>query len=139
MDLILRIAGVILATGSIIFAACMIEFNGGAGFRRLFYPITESGRPGYTVASKVQDSASDARSLDFTPVGSVPTRPATSVLPDFDLLECDGLTARIRTPQGRVLRASAGSRLPGAGQILAILRQRNAWVVTAEHGWIVSR
>ncbi len=139
MDLFLRIAGVILATGSIIFAVCMIELSGGVGLRWLFNHTTESGRPGFVIGSKFHYSVSDARSLDFTVVGSVPTRPATSVLQDFDLLECDGVTARIRTPQGRVLRASAGSRLSGAGKILSILRQRNSWIVTAEMGQIVSR
>lgn len=139
MDFFLRMAGVFLAAGSIIFAVCMIELSGGAGLRRLFNHMTEVDRPRYTVSSKVQDRASDGRSFDFTAVGSVRTRPVMSVLADFDLLDCDGLTARIRSPQGRVLRASVGSRVPGAGEILSIVRQRDAWIVTAEKGNIVSR
>ncbi len=139
MDLFLRTAGVILATGSIVFAVCMIELSSGASLRRLFNHTTESARSGYTITSKGQDSVSGVRLLDFSAVGSVPTRLILSVLPDFDLLECDGLTARIRTPQGRVLRLSAGSQLPGAGKILSILRQRNVWTVTAEKGQIISR
>jgi hypothetical protein len=138
MDFVLRMAGVILAAGSIIFAAAMIGFNGSAGLARLFIGFSGDDHPKYALVTDSGRGRPNRRSLDFTALGSIASRPVRRVLPDFELLDCDGVTAQIRTPQGRVVRIRAGLRLAGAGEILSITRGHNGWVVTTREGSIVA-
>lgn len=138
VDLFLRIAGVILAVGSIMFAATMIGFNGSAGLLHLFNSLPVDGYPKYAATVGFGRRWPDTRALDFTALGSIAVRAVPGVLPDFELIDCDGVSAQVRMPQGRVVRATAGSRLAGAGEILSISWGNDGCVVTTKEGRIVA-
>ncbi len=138
-DMLLRILGGMLATASILFAGLMIGVGPDVVSKRLVESIPDAAMRLAIIAFGHGSTLRGQRELDFGSVGSIPARGAARVLPDFEVLDCDGYGARIRTPQGRVLRVTGRARLSGVGEVVAISREGGGCIVSTREGRIVGR
>lgn len=138
-DNFLRILGGMLAVASILFAGLMIGVGPDIISKKLVESIPDSAIRLALVTFDHGSGGDRRREVDFEAVGSIHAFGGARLLSEFELLDCDGRGARVRTPQGRILRATIHSRLPGVGEIVAIARESGRCVVSTREGRIVGR
>lgn len=139
VDFLLRIVGGLLAAASILFAGLMIGLGPDVVSKRLVESIPDAVFRSAILTFDPARASRGRRALDFGAVGSIRDSGNSRILPEFELLDCERPGARVRTPQGRVLRVTTYSRLPAIGEIVAIVREGGRCIVSTREGRIVGR
>lgn len=133
----LRLAGLMLATGSCAFAAHMLsdsdrqpEFAGLEHLAIFAKPTTPTTR------RPPVEIAAGRGAIDYTPIGTAGGKDTKNLLVGYVLLDATAISALIRTPDGAVIRGAPGETLAGVGRILSIQPRGGRWRVVTTMGVI---
>jgi len=135
-EAMLRLAGVTLASGSVLFAAHMLSSSEVEPSITGIQHLAIYARPAVTAQLRAQRLRPN---IDYTPIGSTQSLEQQSSLTGYQLVEATPGSALIRIPEGRVVRILSGARLPGIGEIRAVELRGGEWVVVTQAGLIRER
>ncbi len=130
----LKLTGLALASGSIVFAAYMISDYKGEPRITGIEHLAIYSKPALHLALRQQDKP--PAELDRMPVGSIGNGESGAALTGYEILKASRDEALLRLPQGRIIRVSSGSRIAGLGAVIAIERQAGKWSLVTEGGVI---
>jgi len=133
----LRITGVALAGGSVVFAAHMVGRSDRDPQIIGIEHLAIYARPATSASMRPRVARSE--NIDYTPVSSIRGGFPTTTLTDFELIEASSVRATIRTPLGRVTQVTPGARLSGIGEVVSIAQRNGKWIVTTQSGIICER
>lgn len=130
----LKLAGLALAAGSVLFAAAMLSDQRGAPQITGIQHLAIYSKPATQLVARQRGKPKVL--IDDMPVGSIGKSRPSAALTGYEILDASSDGALLRLPQGRVLRVSRGARIAGLGSVLAIERQGNEWTLVTEAGVI---
>ncbi len=133
----LKLTGLSLASGSIVFAAHMMSDHAGEPRITGIEHLAIYSKPAIQLASRQRDKL--MATVDGMPVGSIGKNQTGAAPAGYEILEASREAALLRLPQGRIMRVSSGSRIAGLGAVLAIERQGAKWALVTESGVIRGR
>lgn len=128
---ILRLLGVGLACGSLVFAAHMTSGPGRSPQIVGMEHLAIYSRPSIFRAQRMRGPG-----VDFTPIGSTSRSAPDVFLVEYEILEANGATALLRLPGGQIARVAPGARLAGLGEIVSIYRRDGQTTIVTEKGLI---
>jgi len=130
----LRAIGVALAGGSVVFAAHTTGANSGQ-------PQIHGAEHFAIYARQKSGGARKPERLDIdNTAASGVQRAATTVFrDDYEIVEAAAPSARIRSPQGRIMTVAPGMKYPVLGKVLSISERNGKWSVAADYGVIRQR
>lgn len=130
----LKLVGLSLATGSIVFAGYMMSGHEAGPRISGIEHLAIYSKPATQLASRQRDKLRTA--VDGMPVGSIGKGEANSAPAGYQVLEASSDSALVRLPQGRIMRVSRGSRIAGLGAVVAVERHGDKWSLVTEGGVI---
>lgn len=133
----LKLTGLSLASGSIVFAGYMMSDQEGESRITGIEHLAIYSKPATQLASRQRDRL--MATVDAMPVGSIGKSQTGAAPAGYEILEASRETALLRLPQGRIIRVSNGSGIAGLGVVLAIERQGDKWALVTEGGVIRAR
>lgn len=130
----LKLTGLVLAGGSMIFAAVMLSHDKDEPRITGVEHLAIYSKPATHLTARQREKPKVL--IDDMPVGSIGKKRASAALTGYEILEASRGWALLRLPQGRIMRVSPGARIAGLGGVIAIERQGKEWSLVTEGGVI---